>query len=231
MNDSLGAKSFTGELRPYEKCISKGVNSLTDAELLAVIIKTGTKGIDSIQLAKTILNYSKENQGFLGLINLSILQLMNIKGVGKVKAIQIQCIGELSKRISKSSAYKRLDFNNPSAIADYYMEEMRHSSKEQLIVAMLDTKCRLINDTVLSIGTVNASLITPREVFLEAFKYNAVSIIILHNHPSGDPTPSNNDLMVTKRIKESGEILGIRLIDHIIIGDNKYTSLREKGIM
>jgi len=125
----------------------------------------------------------------------------------------------------------RLNFNNPSAIADYYMEEMRHSSKEQLIVAMLDTKCRLINDTVLSIGTVNASLITPREVFLEAFKYNAVSIIILHNHPSGDPTPSNNDLMVTKRIKESGEILGIRLIDHIIIGDNKYTSLREKGIM
>lgn len=231
MNHYLGAKSLSGELRPYEKCISKGVNSLTDAELLAIIIKTGTKGVNSIELSNSILNYSKENLGILGLLNLSISQLMNIKGVGKVKAIQIQCIGELSKRISKSSAYKRLNFNSPSAIADYYMEEMRHSLKEQLVVAMLDTKCRLINDTVLSIGTVNASLITPREVFLEAFRYNAVSIIILHNHPSGDPTPSNNDLLVTKRIKESGEILGIHLIDHIIIGDNKYTSLREKGIL
>lgn len=231
MNHDLEKKSLTDESRPYEKCISRGAGSLSDAELLAVIIKTGTRGINSIQLSDSILNYSKDVQGILGLMHLSIPQLMNIKGVGRVKAIQIQCIGELSKRISKSSAYQRLNFNNPSAIADYYMEEMRHRLKEQLIVVMLDTKCRLIHDTVLSVGTVNASLITPREVFLEAFRYNAVSIIILHNHPSGDPTPSNNDIVVTKRLRESGEILGIQLIDHIIIGDNKYISLREKGIL
>lgn len=229
MNDCLVRKDLQGELRPYEKCLSKGVSSLTDAELLAVIIRTGTKGISSIQLSDAILNHSKDTPGILGLMNASVPQLMKLKGVGRVKAIQIQCIGELSKRISKSSAVQRLNFNNPSAVAEYYMEQMRHIKKEQLIVAMLDTKCRLINDTVLSIGTVNASLITPREVFLEAFKHNAVSIIILHNHPSGDPTPSSNDLTVTKRIKEAGSILGIQLIDHIIIGDNKYTSLREKG--
>lgn len=231
MNDGLVKNELQGELRPYEKCLKNGVESLSDAELLAVIIKTGIKGTSSIQLSTAILNYSKDTPGILGLMHLCIPQLMKIKGVGKVKAIQIQCIGEFSKRISKSNAYQRLNFNNPSAVAEYYMEEMRHISKEQLIIAMLDTKCRLINDTVLSIGTINASLITPREVFIEAFKYNAVSIIILHNHPSGDSTPSNNDLVVTKRIKESGEILGIHLIDHIIIGDNQYTSLKEKGIL
>lgn len=230
MSKDVREKSLTGKLKPYEKCINKGVSSLTDAELLAVIIKTGTKGISSIELSESILN-ANENAGILSLMNLTVSQLMKIKGVGRVKAIQVQCIGELSKRISKSSACKRLNLNSPSATADYYMEEMRHCTKEQLIVVMLDTKCRLIHDTILSIGTVNASLITPREVFLEAFKYNAVSIIILHNHPSGDSTPSNNDIMVTKRIKESGELLGIHLIDHIIIGDNNYTSLREKGIL
>lgn len=103
--------------------------------------------------------------------------------------------------------------------------------QERLVVALLDTRCRLIYDRVLTVGTINASLITPREVFVEALKHNAVAIVILHNHPSGDPTPSSNDLAVTRRIKDSGDLLGIRLIDHIIIGDNRYTSLKEKGIL
>ena len=222
-----------GELRPYEKCVSLGAESLSDAELLAVIIKTGTNGMNAIELSKLIIgtNSTPKQAGLLGIMNLSIPQLVQIKGVGQVKAIQIRCICELSRRIAKSTAYQKLNFTSPSAIADYYMEDMRHRTKEQLVIAMLDSKCRLIHDTILSVGTVNASLITPREVFIEALRYNAVAIVILHNHPSGDSTPSNNDVIVTTRIKESGELLGIRLIDHIIIGDNSYTSMKEKMIL
>lgn len=219
------------ELRPYEKCMEMGEKALSDAELLAVIIKTGTKGSSSIELSGKILNFSDENSGILGLMQLTIPELMQIKGIGRVKAIQLKCIGELSRRIAKATANEKLSFDHPDAIADYYMEDLRHSRQEQLVIALLDTRCRLIYDTVLTVGTVNASLISPREVFIEALKHNAVAIVILHNHPSGDPTPSKNDLAVTRRIKDSGDLLGIRLIDHIIIGDNRYTSLKEKGIL
>lgn len=230
INNAAG-KAIYDEQRPYEKCMEKGVSSLSDAELLAIIIRTGRNGSDSVQLSKEVLNYSKDAPGILGLMHLTLPELMTIKGIGRVKAIQLQCVGELSKRISKANASQRLNFNSPSAIAQFYMEEMRHESKEVLVLVMLDTKCRMISDKVLSIGTVNASLVTPREVFLEAMKFNAVSIIILHNHPSGDPSPSNNDLVVTEKLKEAGELIGIRLTDHIIIGDNRYISLKEKGIL
>lgn len=219
------------ELRPYEKCLEMGECSLSDAELLSVIIKTGVKGSSSIELSGKILNFSEENSGILGLMQLSITELMQIRGIGRVKAIQIRCIGELSRRIAKATATEKLSFDHPEAIARYYMEDLRHCMQERLVVALLDTRCRLIYDRVLTVGTINASLITPREVFVEALKHNAVAIVILHNHPSGDPTPSSNDLAVTRRIKDSGDLLGIRLIDHIIIGDNRYTSLKEKGIL
>ncbi len=219
------------ELRPYEKCLEMGERSLSDAELLSVIIKTGVKGSSSIELSGKILNFSEENSGILGLMQLSITELMQIRGIGRVKAIQIRCIGELSRRIAKATATEKLSFDHPEAIARYYMEDLRHCMQERLVVALLDTRCRLIYDRVLTVGTINASLITPREVFVEALKHNAVAIVILHNHPSGDPTPSSNDLAVTRRIKDSGDLLGIRLIDHIIIGDNRYTSLKEKGIL
>lgn len=219
------------EERPYEKCLKYGAGVLTDSELLAVIIRTGTKGTDSIELSRQILKESKKSPGILGIMDLSIPELMKIKGIGKVKAIQISCIGELSRRISKQRAALKLKCNNPASIADYYMEDMRHSKREQLVVMFLDTKCCLIKDMVLSIGTVNASLVSPRELFIEALKYQAVSIILLHNHPSGDPSPSREDIQITKKVKACSDIIGIALIDHIIIGDNKYVSLKEQGII
>lgn len=217
-----------GRLRPYEKCTQYGAGTLTDAELLAVILRTGTKGCSAIELAEEILSATHGQSALNGLVDIERTDLMKLKGVGIVKAIQIQCISELSRRIAKQKAYERLDFTNPEAIARYYMEDMRYLDKEHLILAMLDNKCRLISDSVISIGTVNASIVTPREIFIEALKSHAVSVVMLHNHPSGDAAPSRQDIEVTSRIKRAGEIIGISLVDHIIIGDNTYTSLRQE---
>lgn len=219
------------EERPYEKCLMLGPETLSDAQLLAVILRTGTTGVNATELAGKILAMGGEGASsdrLLGLMKLTVPQLMEIKGVGEVKAIQIKCICELSRRIAKQRASERLDFSMADSVAEYYMEDLRHLDKEQLVLAMLDSKCCLIKDCVLSVGTVNASLVNAREVFAQALKYNAVSILLLHNHPSGDCTPSRNDILVTTKISQAGEIMGIRLIDHIIIGDNKYTSLKEK---
>ena len=210
------------ELRPY------GAGYLTDAELLAVILRTGTKGHSAIELSENVLKTGNEHGSLNGLVDIGVHDLMHLKGIGKVKALQIQCIGELSRRIAKQTAYERLDFSNPDAIARYYMEDMRYLDKEHLILVMLDNRCRLIKDQVISVGTVNASLVTPREIFMEALRFRAVSIVVIHNHPSGDASPSGQDIDVTSRLMKAGEIMGISLVDHIIIGDNDYTSFREK---
>lgn len=227
------SKDSMVEEKPYEKCMALGAKALTDAQLLAVILRTGTSGLNATGLAYNVFAASgnfdeKDGNQLLNLVNLSIPELMKIKGIGRVKAIQIQCICELSRRIAKQTAGKKLDFGSPQTIAEYYMEDMRHLEKEHLVLVLLDGKCCLIKDLVVTIGTVNASLVNTREIFAEALKYNAVSIVLLHNHPSGDSTPSRNDLAVTERIARAGEIMGINLIDHIIIGDNNYTSLKEK---
>ena len=217
--------------RPYEKFLAGGATMLSDAELLAIILRTGTRGASSVALAKMVLNRHERFTGLIGLQHLSMKQLMDIKGVGQVKAVQLKCIGELSRRIAKSDAGKRLNFGHPATIASYYMEDMRHREQEVLMGIMLDTKNSFLGDVVISKGTVNASLISAREIFLHALSHQAVNIILIHNHPSGNPTPSNEDIKVTKQISAAGELVGIRLIDHIIIGDQKYISFREENLL
>lgn len=217
--------------RPYEKCLLTGAESLSDAELLAVIIRTGARGKQSLELSREILKSTEEKQSILKIQNLTINELMKMKGIGKVKAVQIKCIAELAKRIAKASAAAELSFTKPESIANYYMEELRHQKQEHMILVMLDTKSGLIGDKVLFKGTVNASLASPREMFIEAVKKEAVYIILLHNHPSGNPTPSQEDLQLTKRVQQAGDLMGIQLIDHIIIGDRKYVSFAENGII
>lgn len=217
--------------RPYEKCIKYGAKALSDAELLAAILRTGAKGEKSVDLARNILQLSKSCNGILGIYHSSIEELMQIKGVGKVKAVQIKCVAELSKRFNKAMCQERLSFDEPYSIAQYYMEELRHEECERLLLLMLDTKNGLIKDTVISIGTVNASLVSPRELFIEALKAGAVNIILLHNHPSGDASASREDIILTKQIGKCGNLLGIKLLDHIIIGDNKYMSFREQKML
>ena len=219
--------------RPYEKCLREGEQSLSDRELLAVILRCGVQGSSSLTLADKILNLAKQTgySGLLGLFHISMQELMKIHGIGKVKAIQLKCIGELSKRIATREARKLLDFHSPDTIAAYYMERMRHEEQEQMICAMLNTKNQFLGDEVISRGTVNASLVSPRDLILAAFRHRAVYMILVHNHPSGNPEPSKDDLLFTKRVWEAGALVDIPLLDHIVIGDQQYFSFRQEGLL
>lgn len=231
MRNTERIKDMSADARPYEKCIKCGPEHLTDAELLAVIIRTGTKEQHSIALAKEVLGNCGECKGLLGIHHLTLQQLMKIKGIGRVKAVQIKCIGELSRRISKAGFGDKVAFHCPKSIADYFMEDLRHREAEVLMALFLNTRHMLIKSMELTKGTVNSSLMSSRELFVEALKYNAVYVALIHNHPSGDPSPSREDIINTKRIWEAGKLIGIELIDHIIIGDNKYISLKERGVI
>ena len=226
-----GILSLPPEERPYEKCLEQGCQALSDAELLAVIIRTGAVGDTSVDLARRVLDLGGRQGNLAGLCGLSVQELTSLKGIGRVKAIQIQCIAELSRRMAKSRARDGLCFHDPASIADFYMEDLRHEEREQCRVMMLNTRSMLLAEKQLSVGTVNASLISAREIFLEALKCQAVYIILIHNHPSGDPHPSREDILLTKRVWEAGELIGISLLDHIIIGDRSYVSLREENLM
>lgn len=222
----------TYENGPYDKFLKLGAGVLTEAELLAIMLRTGTKECSTVQLGQQILDLAggMEN-GLNSLHHISLKELMSIKGIGQVKAIKIQCLTEFAMRMARESAKEKLKFTNPTSVANYYKEYLRHSEQEKILLLLLDNKLRLIEEYILSIGTVNASLLSPREVFIKAFKAQAVNMMLLHNHPSGDTTPSKPDLSITKKIKEIGEIIDIPLIDHIIIGDNKYTSFKEAGLL
>lgn len=231
MKDNFTMKEMPEEERPYEKCLCYGARNLTDVELLAVLLRSGTKGVNSLELARNILYSQSGDASILNIHHLTLQKLKKIKGIGTVKAIQILCLSELAKRLAKASAKEGLVFNLPSTIAEYYMEEMRHQKQEHMKLLMLNTKSKLIGETNISKGTVNASLVSPRELFIEALECNAVSIILLHNHPSGDPTPSTNDILITKRVKEAGDLISIDLLDHIIIGNNCYISFSEQQLI
>lgn len=224
-------KEMACEERPYERCEQFGASNLTDSELLAVLLRTGTRGENALQLADKILHPVFSQKGVLNLHQWTYEQLMQIKGIGKVKAIQILCLAELSRRLAKATAQEGLNFSNPASIARYYMEDLRHANQEQMKLLLLNTKSRLIGETDISKGTVNSAVISQRELFVEALLKNAVSIVLLHNHPSGDPTPSKADVLITRRIQEAGRLIGVELLDHIVIGDNCYVSLREKGLV
>ena len=133
--------------------------------------------------------------------------------------------------MAAAAARPQLSFNNPVTIARYYMEHLRHEEQEVLLVMMLDGRNHLLGEQMISRGTVGATLVTPREVFIEALKFHAVGLILVHNHPSGDPTPSECDMDITERISRAGELLGVKLLDHIVIGDQKYISFREQGML
>jgi len=226
MSEHIILKELPESERPYEKFLNSGVESLSDAELLAVILKNGTRQETSLDIARKLLRDKHGN--LLNLYACSYNELMQIPGIGKVKAIQLKTIAELSKRIAKTQSGYELKMNNPASIAAYYMEQMRHQKKEQIICAFFDAKCRFLGDAVISVGSVNYAYVSPRDIFTKAFEVEAVMMILLHNHPSGDPTPSEDDIQITKRIQKGAVILGIDLVDHIIIGDNIYYSFKEE---
>ncbi len=216
---------------PYEKFLKYGADTLSEAELLAIIIRTGTEGASALNLATKILNIPGHPQGLLGLHYATVDDFLKIKGIGQVKAVKLKCIAELSKRLSETERKASIQMDKPETVASYYMERLRHRQREVVLLVMTDNKNRLLNDCVISEGTVNAALMSAREIFLTAFQNKAVSILLLHNHPSGDPTPSISDIQITKKIAEASKLVEIPLIDHIIIGDNKYISFKEKGYL
>lgn len=224
-------KEIPSDERPYEKCRAYGPGALSDAELLAVILRTGSKGCSALDLARRLLHTPICRDGIQGICGFTLAELMKQKGIGKVKGIQILCVAELSRRIAKSTAGRKLCFTSPDTIADYYMEDLRHEKQERIILIMLNTKGDLICDRQIFSGSVSSSLVSPRELFLEALKNEAVNIVLLHNHPSGDPSPSKEDLILTKRLCECGQILNIPVLDHIIIGDRRYFSFREGQLL
>lgn len=229
MQKNMTVKELPDTERPYEKCLMYGAEALTDSELISVIIRTGSRGERCVDLAHRILNAGPD--GLLNLLQLDVKQLTKIHGIGNVKAIQLKCVGELAKRIASTRRRQQVVLESPESIASYYMERMRHETQEILMLAMFDSKSMLIGEKVISVGTCNAALISAREIYRTALQEQAVYIVILHNHPSGNPEPSREDIQVTRKIKQSGEILDILLMDHIIIGDNRYFSFREQDIL
>ncbi len=222
-------KDIPRELRPYEKCLKYGPQILSDEELVAVILKTGTRGENAISVARNILSVSGKYEGLRALNLQTLSSLKAVKGIGEAKAVTIICICELSKRIAKSSAGERLVLSSPESIAEFLMEDMRHLKVEKVKLLMLDNKNRLIAERFISSGTVNSSPFSPREIIREALVNNAVNIIVAHNHPSGDPAPSANDRAVTHRLKCAADFVGINLLDHIIIGEKQYYSFMENA--
>ncbi len=217
--------------RPYEKAIEKGIDSLSDAELLAVIIKNGTQEESSIDLANKILNAHPIHKGILGLNYLQREDYLAIKGIGNTKATQLMSISALAGRINCSRLKMSICYDNPQTIAKYYMEKCKFLSKERVYLMLLSSSHMLIKEILISEGLVNQALISPRDIFIEALKHSAVRIILVHNHPSGIPNPSNDDICITKRIIEAGKLLDIRLSDHIIVGNGSYFSMAERGII
>ncbi|MDO4292015.1 MAG: DNA repair protein RadC [Eubacteriales bacterium] len=229
---------------PYEKFLQKGAESLTDAELLAILLRTGPPvGMDAsreqrdcpaLALAEQVLRLPcGAKSGLAGLAQLSPAQLLKVKGIGEVKAVRICCVAELARRMALANRSSLRAFPDPQSAADYCrpLLEAEGGSVERAVLLLLDGKGRLVREKVLSVGTVNAALVSPREIFLQALQAGAVHFILLHNHPSGDPSPSGEDKEVTKRLSLLGEMMQLCLTDHIIVAGQQYYSFREAGLL
>lgn len=222
----LMIRDYPEEERPRERLVKEGPETLSNQELLAIILRTGTKQESVLQLSYRIIQYF---EGLRLLKDASIEELTSLNGVGPAKAVQLIAAMELGRRVSRLQLEERYTIRSPEDGANYVMEDMRFLSQEHFVCLYLNTKNQVLHRQTVFVGSLNASIVHPREVFREAFRRSAASLICFHNHPSGDPTPSREDIEVTKRLSECGKMLGIEMLDHIIIGDQKFVSLKEKG--
>ncbi len=230
MNKKITMKELPISEQPYEKAEAEGAEHLSDKELLTILIRTGTKQERADQIALNILEFCGKD-GLQALWSFDMEQLKKLPGIGRVKAIQLVCVCELAKRIARGKRLFGTKITSPEDVVSYYNMQLKYYQKECLILIILDSKNRILSDEVLSVGSLHASIAEPREIFLAALKKNGSSVILLHNHPSGDPTPSRDDILTTERIQKAGGLLGIPLNDHIIIGQNTYISLKGEGYL
>lgn len=227
-HENLTIKDIPEEERPRERLAKYGAEVLSNSELLAIILRTGSRYDSAVSLASRVL---KNGSGLKCLYESSFEELRTIKGIGTAKASQIKAALELGRRLKTFRDNNCIFIKTPGDAAETVMEEMRYLKKECLKMIILNTKNMVISVKDVSVGNLNSSIVHPREIFIEAIRASGASIIMCHNHPSGDPAPSQEDISVTKRIFEAGKIIGIDLIDHIIIGDGKYISLKERNII
>lgn len=210
--------------RPREKMQLMGTDELSIEELIAILIGTGSADYNALELGHKIHQRILEENNFF---DISLEELMEIKGVGLAKATKIKASLELGRRLSSRKYIREFSVKHPKFIANIFLEELRYEMKEYFYILLLDTKNRIISKEKISEGSLNASIVHPREVFKPAIKKSSNSIILVHNHPSGETTPSQDDINITNRLIEVGEIVGIKVLDHIIIGDGQYLSLKE----
>lgn len=228
MTQALKIMDLPENERPQERLLRYGAEILSNSELLAVILRTGTRNQNIVGLCSRLLVVTG---GLDGLMNSTPDDISKICGIGAVKTAQLLAVSELSKRFRSYKSGAEYKISKPQDAADYVMEEMKCLNQEYLRVIMLNTKNIVICVKDVSVGCLNSSIVHPREVFREAVKKSSASIIICHNHPSGDPSPSKEDINITHRLKECGKLIGIELLDHIIIGNGIFVSLKEKGIV
>jgi DNA repair protein RadC len=224
----LTLRELPSEERPRERMQRYGAGALSNAELIAILLRTGTVAESAVKLAERLL---AKAGGLRQLVEMTLEQMTAVRGIGKAKALQLMAGIEIGRRLAASRMEPEAAVRSPRDVAELVMEELRYLRKEHFVVLFLNTKNRVIGRETLSIGSLNASIVHPREVFRSAIARSSASIICVHNHPSGDPTPSQEDIEVTRRLAEAGRIIGIDLLDHIVIADRSYISLKEQGLM
>ena len=220
-------KYLPEEERPVEKSLSMGIESLSNGELLALLINSGTREKSAMALAEEVL--AKDASGIGYLRETSAQELMSIKGIGSSKAARIMAAVELGRRIAARPAPKGSRIESDEDVAMLFMEELRHKKKEFFKALLLDSKGKVISSETISVGELTSTIVHPREVFNQAVKKSAAAVVFVHNHPSGDPSPSREDIATTDRLVACGNILGIKVLDHIIIGDGRYISIKSTG--
>jgi DNA repair protein RadC len=220
-------KELPHEERPRERLLKFGPESMASSELIAIILGSGMKGKSVLTLAKEIIGHF----GSLSKIaDATVEELCQIKGMGKAKAVQLKAAFSLGMKAARSLKPSKYRIDSPENAYQLVREELENEKREVFLVILLDTKAYHIRHDVVSIGSLSNTLVHPREVFYPAVRHKAASLLLTHNHPSGDPTPSSKDIAITKKLISVGEIMGIRVNDHIIIGKQSYISLRQRGV-
>ena len=224
MTRGMLIKEMPENLRPRERLLEFGAKALSDQELLAIILRTGTRNRNVIDVAHELLVKSEE---LSSLREASIDELTTIEGIGQAKAIELLATIEFGRRVSQASLPRQAKIDSTMTAGKFLVSQMQHFQQEKLYALFLNTKNYVIKQKVIFIGTVNSSVAHPREIFREAVKYPTARIIVAHNHPSGDPTPSPADLIFTKRVISCGELMGVEILDHIIVAGETYISLQD----
>jgi len=230
-------KDLGADERPRERLLRLGAAALSSAELVAILLRTGTPGASALDVAHRILALGEEAEagsrtrepGVRFLATCTLEELSRVAGVGPAKAAQVLAAVELGRRIATAVAARPV-VRSPQDVSSLVMEEMRYLDREQFRIVLLDAKNHVLGVRTVSVGSLSSSIVHPREIFKDAIARSSAAIVLVHNHPSGDPTPSQEDVEVTRRLVEAGRLLGIEVLDHVVVGDNRYVSFKEKGI-